>query len=280
MIQKFATPLGENAPDEQVLAKFREATQSIIVDGALQKTAQVLATSFCTRTVLICRDPAHMVRIAVSEPLSRTGRFRDQHRRLFAGRHALIKDIQYSEVWQARLEAAQSLVLTERGRQEGGVSRILRHFSFAKHRWESLAGPRRQYACLLNAIFVCLAGIYNDTRNDKAKRDLARECLDAMTARDILECGVAGDYSEMGMRWARTTEWSPGPGRILWGGREGSERGRVGDLGANAGTSDASKDANPRAHFLASSPGSFVCGTHQIETPPLQVKCCRPSGTS
>ena len=201
IIETFATPLGENTPDEQVVAKFRQATQSITVDGALQKTGQLLAARFCTRTVLVCRDPAHMIRIACSQPLERTGRFEEQFNRLFDGRYAFFKSVQHSEIWQSRLQAAQEYIIGDQGAQGAGIKKILRHFSFAQHRWETFAAPRRHYACLLNAIFVCLAGIYNDTRKEKPQRELAKKCLDAMNARDILECGLAGDYSEFCMRW-------------------------------------------------------------------------------
>ena len=42
MIKKFATPLGESSPDAAVVAKFVDGTQSIVCDGAMQKTAVFL----------------------------------------------------------------------------------------------------------------------------------------------------------------------------------------------------------------------------------------------
>ena len=202
MIKAFATPQGDGEPDAQILEKFRSATRSIVVDGACQKSAEYLREMHFKNVILICRDPAHMIRIAVSTPLIRTGRFEEQHKMLFSERHALIKDIQYSHQWQARLQACQHLVLAEKGSQ-GGVEHTLRHFSFAAHRWESFAGPKRQYVCLLNAILICLAGIIADQREDSSKRNRARKCLESMTPRGILEAGLAGDFSEFCMRFIR-----------------------------------------------------------------------------
>ena len=199
MLGIFATPLGD-ARHEGITQQFRQVTKGIVVNGAFQKVGQLLKLREMPGAILLCRDPAHMVRIACSDPLTRTGRSEEQHKRLFTAKHALIKDIQYSEKIQARLLACQKLVVQAQGSQGGNVLRFLRHFSFAAHRWESFAGPRRQYACLLNAIFLCLSGIASDPRETAEWRRLAETCMDDMTPRDILQCGLAGDYSEICMR--------------------------------------------------------------------------------
>ena len=81
-----------------------------------------------------------------------------------------------------------------------GVKHILRHFSYAPHRYESWADPRRKYACTLNAIALTLADIAGDARQTSATRARAEQSLDAMTARDILEAGLAADFGEICMR--------------------------------------------------------------------------------
>ena len=141
-----------------------------------------------------------MIRIARKEPLIRTGRFETQHKRLFEDRHALIKDIQYSDLWQARLEECQRLVVRTDGSQGGGVKHIMRHLSYAPQRFESWADPRRKYACCLNAIALILADIASDTRLPAPQRERAEACLDAMTPQDILEAGIAADFGEISMR--------------------------------------------------------------------------------
>lgn len=94
--------------------------------------------------VMVQRDPAHLVRIATKEPLTRT--FEEQHARLFTGQGALFKSIQFSDAIQARLEAAQRLVVRERGEQGDSVRRNMRHFAFAPHRLESLPSCHRVVA--------------------------------------------------------------------------------------------------------------------------------------
>ena len=133
---------------------------------------------FLTEVIITGRDPAHMVRTSVSEPWIRTGRFEKQHQMLFSGKQALIKNVQHSELFQSRLQACQRDILAEHGSQGGGVVSVLRHFSFAPHRWESLAAPRRQYACRLQARFKSLGGIAGDWRVDKKKRVHAEKCMD------------------------------------------------------------------------------------------------------
>ena len=203
IIEKFATPLGQESRDEAVYNKFRTATRSIVVDGALLKTAQVLRRKHLTGVILIGRDPAHMVRTAVSEPWIRTGRFEEQHTMLFSGKNALIKNVQHSDLLQARLQACQRDILTEWGSQGGGVVNVLRHFSFAPHRWESFAAPRRQYCCMLQAIFKSLGAIVGDWRVDKKKQVQAEKCMDNMSGAHAVEVGIAGDYSEVCMRFIR-----------------------------------------------------------------------------
>ena len=203
IIEQFCTPMGETLRDEAVYGKFIKATRSIVVDGALLKAAVLLRERFLHNVIIICRDPAHCVRTAVSEPWVRMPAFEEQHRTLFSGRHALLADVQHSDALQARLQACQADVVAERGSQGGGVVSILRHFSFAPHRWESFAAPRRQYCCMLIAIFKCLGAIAGDWRMEKAKRDRAEKCMDAMCGRHAVEIGVAADYAELCMRFIR-----------------------------------------------------------------------------
>ena len=89
---------------------------------------------------------------------------------LFSGKNALIKNVQHSDLLQARLQACQRDILAEWGSQGGGVVNVLRHFSFAPHRWESFAAPRRQYCCMLLAIFKSLGAIAGDWRVDKKNK--------------------------------------------------------------------------------------------------------------
>ena len=110
------------------------------------------------------------------------------------------QDIQYSALWQAKLEDCQRRIVTADGAQGGGLKHILRHFSFAPQRFESFAEPRRMYACCLNAVAMLLADIAGDERLSKSIRERAEKSLRAMTAQDILESGLAADFSEVCVR--------------------------------------------------------------------------------
>ena len=100
-------------------------------------------------------DMAHQVRIASKDPLHANAGFNSQWERLFSARHALVPDIQHSEVWRSRLIAAQKSVLRSCGPQ-CSVDKVLRTFSFAKQRFDSTAMPMLKYCCMLRAIaLVC-----------------------------------------------------------------------------------------------------------------------------
>ena len=221
MVTTFATHLIGDAIDTLVVAKFETATTSLIVDGALLKVGRLLKLNHFPNIKMILRDPAHAIRTACQEPLIRSGRFEEQNKRLFTAKHALLKDLRFSECWQARLRACQKLVVAGHVHPgdrpaaamgappvaarastpgEALVTHIIRHISFAPHRFESFVGPRRQYVCLLNAIFLCLAGVANDVRQDRSVRDRAVTAMESLTPRDIFEAGLAGDFGEICIR--------------------------------------------------------------------------------
>ena len=196
--------------DEALYAKFTNSVRIVVADGALQKVAQYMRKTHFSSIVLITRDPAHMIRIAARDPLLRTGRFEAQHKRLFTDKHALFKELQYSELWQARLQDCQRIVLARpavdadgnacAATQGGDLRHIMRHYAYAPQRFESWANPMRKYACTLNAVALLLADVAGDERQTKQRREMAQQCLDAMTPRDLWETGIVGDFGEIAMR--------------------------------------------------------------------------------
>ena len=129
--------------DDGLLAKFNRSVRAIVADGALQKVAQYLQRASMPNIVLIARDPAHMLRIAAKDPFVRSSRFGQQHERVF-GKGGLLRQVQFSDGLQARLEECQRIVLRQDGSQGGDLRRVMRHFSFAAHRFESMNEPRRK----------------------------------------------------------------------------------------------------------------------------------------
>lgn len=101
-------------------------------------------------------DPAHQVRIASKDPLHARDQFKTQWERLFASKHALVPDIQNSNVWKSRLVACQQEVL-RRGGQGPDVQKVLQTFSFAKQRFDSTSLPLLKYCCMLKAIALLCA---------------------------------------------------------------------------------------------------------------------------
>ena len=162
VLQRFCTPLGEEIEQglyRTVVLKIRQ----LAVDGALLKTARLLQNTM-QNCVLVLRDASHFVRTAAEQPLVRTGGFEEQHARLFTQKHALLKDIQFSDKLQAHLVACQKHVIDTNAAQGGSVTHLMRHFSFAPHRFESFADPRRKLVCCYVAVVLMLIDIIVDTR--------------------------------------------------------------------------------------------------------------------
>lgn len=108
------------------------------------------------KLIWVSADMAHQVRIATKDPLHAVEGFQVQWDRLFSGRHALVPDIQHSEVWRSRLIAAQKEVLRSCQTQGADVNKVLQTFSFAKQRFDSTATPMLKYCCMVRAIaLVC-----------------------------------------------------------------------------------------------------------------------------
>ena len=198
VLSRLCTPLGEEF-DAELYSHVLSSVHSITADGALQKTGTLLRASL-PNLRMVARDPAHCIRIAVQQPMVRSDHFQKQHAMLFTDRHALLKGIQFSHALQARLEACQKLVLEHRGSQGGGLQKVMRHFGFAAHRFESWTNPRRRYACAIHAMALLLAEMAGDTRRKKDERQRAETALAAMTPQNLFEVGLACDYGEISMR--------------------------------------------------------------------------------
>ena len=74
------------------LKSFSSKLLGLVGDQAVQKTLRILKERFFHSVVLISRDPAHAVRIAMKEPLRREDKNSEIFEMLFDGDHALLKD--------------------------------------------------------------------------------------------------------------------------------------------------------------------------------------------
>ena len=225
LLHQFCTPMA-GAEDTALFSEVAGKVHALCADGALQKVAAVLREQTFKQVVIVQRDPAHMVRIACRDPLLRNGQFEQQQERLF-GKDGLLKKVQFSDVLQARLEACQQTVLLHRGEMGAGVKQVMRHFSFAPHRFESWTAPRRKYACAIHAVALLLAEMAGDSRRPGPERKTAQEALAAMTTENLLEVGMVADFGEVCMRSAifrgeSGEGWGPVPGEGKGGETPGS----------------------------------------------------------
>ena len=171
-------------------------TRTMNPDGcaSVQKCCVLLKNSAMPNIVYVGRDPAHIIRRSVELPVQTHERFRKQWSRIFDGKTALIPSIQNSHQSRALFQAAQQRVLDIDG-TIGGLTHILRHWSYAKHRHESCADPRGKYACMYVPVALFLGAIAADTRREKPVRERASDALAEMCAADAFQSGLNADYS-------------------------------------------------------------------------------------
>ena len=230
MLKQLCTPMG-GSEDTVLFEEIARKVHALCADGALQKVAGVLREHIFKEVVIVQRDPAHMVRIACREPLVRNGKFEQQHELLFGKTNGLLKKVQFSDILQAKLEACQQTILHHCGKMGAGVERVMRHFSFAPHRFESWTAPRRKYACAIHAVALLLAEMAGDSRKDVNERKTAQAALAAMTAENLLEVGMFADFGEICMRCAWC--WGRLRGTRLGGGRTSHRGGMWGLISFN-----------------------------------------------
>ena len=143
--------------DQESFAMIQSKVQHFASDqGPSAMKCGKIMPSIMPTILWVSHDAAHQVRNAFKDPLHAVQEFSEQWERLFGGRHALIPDIQNSEVWKSRLMAAQRAVLDTYGKQGAGMTRTVRALSFAAQRFDSTATPLLKYCCMVRAIaLVC-----------------------------------------------------------------------------------------------------------------------------
>ena len=164
----------DNNIDEDLFTKVSAKVQHYVSDqgGSAHKCGQLLSRRpELGNLVWVSCDAAHQVRIASKDPLHANDGFRQQWDRLFNAKHALIPDIQNSDVWRSRLVAAQKVlhrapagpavqavpaVPAAKDNRMLEVDTVMRTFSFAKQRFDSSSTPMMKYCCILRATaLVC-----------------------------------------------------------------------------------------------------------------------------
>lgn len=193
-------PRGEHPEVARLLGKVTTYT----ADGAsaAQKAGKFLRLK-CRNLSLILRDVAHALRRSAEDPLRREKVYGEFWSKIFDDRHALIPDIQNSAEWRHRLLLAQKHLLATDGQMGGRLAVALKHFQFAKQRFDSAASPARKYCCLVVAIAILLAAQAADPRHPAALRKRAERLLEDMTPTHFVTAGLFADYCAEVLRFVR-----------------------------------------------------------------------------
>ena len=87
-------------------------------------------------------------------------------------------------------------MLDAQGEQGAGLTKILRHLSFAAHRWESTVSPQRRYVVLQSAIALLLSVRATDVRIESKERVLAAKRLREMGPKQAALAGLTADWGQ------------------------------------------------------------------------------------
>ena len=112
---------------------IRKCTRVFAADGASKERRALLlaAEELFPNFVLLLRDSAHGIRIAVRDPLHFDDLFGEVWTELFDKRHALVPDVMNSKKWQDLLQNVQKDLLRI-PHESKPLAVVLKHLSFAK----------------------------------------------------------------------------------------------------------------------------------------------------
>ena len=195
-----------NVFDEELFNHIVKITRILAADGASsERRACFLACRrFFTNCRSVVRDPAHAIRIAIQKPMQLEEVFGHVYTELMDKKHALIPDIQNSPKMKRMLQAIESNCLRIPAlSREGALRVVLRHFSFARQRFESSADPLAKFCLLLMPVCLLLSFKSNDQRCKKEERDRAATMLANFKPKFLLAAGIAADFGLITTRFLR-----------------------------------------------------------------------------
>ena len=198
-LNRLCTPLGRQsrplAADIALKEHVRKCTRTFAADGASkERRALLLATKeLFPNVVLLLRDPAHALRIAVRDPLHFDSLFGEVWNTLFDKRHALVPDVMNSKKWQDLLQNIQRVVLRMPS-ESRPLAVALKHLRFAKQRFDSSADPVAKVAFMLLPLATMLAYIGSDERHKPCDRERAQTLLKKLDSKFALAIGVSADW--------------------------------------------------------------------------------------
>ena len=176
--ESISDVLREILENEDEYNTVRVRLTGVVADGApsMQKGLRYVQQAF-PNLVFLGRDLAHAARKCTQEAWMRETPCEQYWQRIWKDKRSLVPTIQNSHVLRAQLESAQRLVVAKDGCQAAGLTTILRHFSYAKQRYESQASPQLAYVLLLTSVSLLLAVRASDMKLTKKEREEAARWL-------------------------------------------------------------------------------------------------------
>ena len=170
-------------------------TRSFAVDGAVKERRglEYAVQTIFPNVVLIVRDAAHALRIAIKDPLHHDDVFGDVWDSLFNVRHALVPDVMNSQKLQDLLQHIQADLLRIAGESQP-LQVVLKHLRFAKQRFDSVADPMAKVAFMLLPLGTLLAFIGSDERHHRDMRARALKLLKKLDSKFALAIGLSADW--------------------------------------------------------------------------------------
>jgi hypothetical protein len=198
-LNTFCTPLrstGRPSATDLVLKEhIRKCTRVFAADGGSKERRALLlaAEQLFPNIALLLRDAAHALRIAIKNPLHFDDLFGEVWTHLYDKRHALVPDVMNLNKWQDLLQKLQRVVL-QIPCESKPLSVVLKHLSFAKQRFDSVADPMAKVACMLLPLATMLAFIGSDERSKLCDRERAKNMLKKRDSKFALAVGVCADW--------------------------------------------------------------------------------------
>ena len=188
--------LREVCGEDRIFEMVSKSLTGLMADGApaMQRGLRYLQSVF-PNVCLIGRDTAHIIRKTACEAWVRELNFEDLWKDLWSSKESLIPSIQNSEVLKTELAACQRVVVKVDGAQSCGLGRILKHFSFAKQRYESHAGPQHVYCLLMTSVILLLARQIADHTVQPTRRACCRALLQKFTPHHAGLAGLSADWN-------------------------------------------------------------------------------------
>ena len=197
-LRSFCTPLGGDC-DEALFKHLCGIVHFLASDGARseRKALFLAAKKLFPNAIYLIRDAAHAIRIACKVPLHCDDVFAQIWEEIANKKHALLPDIQNSEklkAWLAHIQHTQASCVRLPGDLRP-LDKVLKHFSFAKQRFESYADPMAKVAVLLLPVCTLLSFISCDERHGKEQRQRAVDTLKLFTPKFCIGLGMSADFA-------------------------------------------------------------------------------------